>query len=181
VDSPKLESLPGLFPLVKQWNSGCISSQGGEQNVLLEPAIFPLGPSVNPIGGPSAATTVEPPWSEGDLGRGGTLTASMSQGVGHCVGQDLSACEDQLLSESEVALFSSVQDLRRSVGLREVERGDCTLSSVLDSLVPTLQEIPKPKPLPTFRGKMALSHVLSTDTLASEVIGSREGQPCFSC
>jgi hypothetical protein len=60
-----------------------------------------------------------------------------------------------------VALFSSVQDLRRSVGLRELERGDCSLSSVLDSLVPALHELPEPKPLTTFKGKAVISHVFS--------------------
>jgi hypothetical protein len=97
----------------------------------------------------------EPPWLEGDLGRGGTLSASLSLGVGNCVGHAYVVCAEQLLSETEVALFSSVQDLRRSVGLREMERGEYSLSSVLDSLVPALHEILEPKPLPTFKGKIS--------------------------
>jgi hypothetical protein len=57
-----------------------------------------------------------------------------------------------------------------------VEWGDCSLSSVLDSLVPPLQELPEPKPLTTFKGKEIVSTIIS-ELPSFSSLGSRDDQP----
>jgi hypothetical protein len=154
-------------------------SRFGEQHSTLNLPFSSTRFSGNPLYVPLDTIKAETTGPKGDLGRGGHVSASVSLGLGISVGHASVGSVEQIPSETEVALFSSVQDLRRSVGLRELERGDCNLISVLDSLVLALHELFEPKPLTTFKGKSFISHVFSVVN-SFNPIGPREEQPISS-
>jgi hypothetical protein len=159
--SPEMDSLSDLFPCKNQGSLGAKPLLRSDYHSYVDIPPTDLGVSGNPVVDSMDFIEEVSSRPESVVGRAGIMFAPGSPDLDYCMGQATRDPFEPLLSETEVALHSSVQALRRKEGLRELDRGECSLSSVLDSLVPALQELPEPKALITYKGKEIIASVTS--------------------